>query len=208
MKPKTTGRRLTSLRAFVKWAKWPTMLVDYYAPTPLKGDPHPLPEGMEGVRRMIGVATSSEQRSLVAFCGMCGLRISEALSVRPSHFDFSTMELAVFGKGDKSRKVPVTSTAWEYMQDAVGRAFIDGDRTVITFKDRFARGLITTLGERAHLQRRVSSHDLRATFATALYEETLDLRVVQEILGHAASTDTEVYVKASMTKARSAMERL
>lgn len=187
------------------------MLVDYYAPTPLKGDPHPLPEGMDGVRRMISVASANPvQRTLVALCGMCGLRVSEALAVRPSHFDLGTEKimLHVFGKGGKERKVPVSSEAWRIMQDAVARAFVENDRLVITFKDRFARALITSLGERAKLKRRVASHDLRATFATALYDETLDQRLVQEVLGHATGAQTEIYTQPNMDRARRGVENI
>jgi site-specific recombinase XerD len=204
---KTTGRRLTSLRQFAKWARWTHVSFDDYTPpVPLKGQPHPLPEGIEGVKRMIEVCNTTSHASLIALCGLCGLRVSEALQVRPSHFDLQTMELTVRGKGDKERVVPVSKYAWEVLQIAVTKAFCDNDREVIGLKDRFARALVTQLGVRAGLKRHVASHDLRATFATAVYDKTLDKRLVQVLLGHASGDTTDVYINRSKTQMRDGVE--
>lgn len=204
--PKTTSRRLTSLRAFARWAGWGNLLDEYSAPTPARGMPHPLPEGIDGVKRLIEAARQENQIALVALCGLCGLRVAEALSVRPSHFNHDTRTLSVRGKGDKTRIVPVSELAWHYLAAPVTRAFLDSDRQVVGLKDRFARRVITDLGVRAGLQRHISSHDLRATFATAVYDKTLDLRVTQELLGHSSSQTTELYTGVTMSKMRGAVE--
>lgn len=205
---KTTGRRLTSLKKFAKWARWETPgLDDYSAPTPLKGIPHPLPEGMAGVRRMIEVASQERHKALVALCGMCGLRVAEALAVRPSHIDIPNKVLTVYGKGEKERQVPISTEAWEILQRPVLRAFAT-DSEVIGLKDRFARRVITNLGERAGLRRSVASHDLRATFATAVYDKTLDQRLVQDLLGHSNGTTTEIYIERSSTQKSEGVEGL
>ena len=207
--PKTTGRRLTSLRVFVKWAKWQPMLEDYGAPTPPKGTPHPLPEGIDGVFRMIVVSESYQEKALIALCGLCGLRIAEALGVKPSHIDIDSMDLTVRGKGDKTRIVPISPEAWEAMQEAVLRAYITGgDPEIVGFKDRHARAVVTRLGQRAGLVRRVASHDLRATFATAVYNKTLDQRVVQDLMGHASGNQTEIYIEVSINTKRRAVSGL
>jgi integrase len=194
---KTTGRRLTSLRQYARWAKWPITFEDYIAPVPLKGQPHPLPEGVLGIRRMVEKANDDRHKALLALCGLCGLRVAEALNVRPSHFDLETMDLWIRGKGNKERKVPVSPEAWEILQPAVGRAYCNGNDLVVGLKDRFARALITTTAQRAGLKRRVASHDLRATFATAVYDNTRDQRLVQVLLGHASGTTTEIYIGVS-----------
>lgn len=206
---KTTGRRLTSLKAFAKWAGWGSLFEEYSAPTPLKGQPHPLPEGMDGVRRMIEVATKNQHKALVALCGMCGLRVAEALAVRPSHFNHEEKTLTVWGKGDKERTIPVSTEAWGHMQHAVVTAFCQGgDDEIVGLKDRFARRVITTLGYRANLKRSVASHDLRATFATAVYDKTLDQRLVQDLLGHSSGATTEIYINRNDKTRRSGVEDL
>lgn len=205
---KTTGRRLTSLRQFSKWAGWGDLLKDYSAPTPLRGVPHPLPEGMDGVRKMVNAATRDSHKALVVLCGMLGLRVAEALYVKPSHFNFEEKSLTVYGKGNKERTVPVSTEAWEILQRPVTRAFCAGDIEVVGLKDRFARRVITNLAERAKLKRSVASHDLRATFATAVYNKTLDQRLVQELLGHSSGTTTEIYIERSKTQRAEGVEDL
>jgi site-specific recombinase XerD len=205
--PKTTGRRITSLRAYAKWAGWGNILVDYSAPTPAQPTPHPLPEGTDGVFKLLEVASSEKQRALVALCGLCGLRVAEALAVRPSHFDVQEMTLLVRGKGDRSRVVPVSEAAWNVLCAPVLRAQMEGDRCLVQLKDRFARRTITELGMRARLARPISSHDLRATFATDTYHVEKDLVATQRLLGHASSKTTEGYTGVSMDAMRRMVER-
>lgn len=205
---KTTGRRLTSLRAFGRWAGYGEILTDYTAPRPVRPQPHPLPEGIEGVKRLIAVARNEKQQALIALCGYCGLRVSEALKVKPSHFNLHEMTLHVYGKGDKERQVPVPDIAWETLAIPVTRAFTDGDRPVVGLKDRFARRVITELGVKAGLRRSISSHDLRATFATELNNRGANLRTIQELLGHANSTTTEIYTEVSSKQMRAAVQLL
>ena len=205
MAQKTTGRRLTSLRAFAKWADWGQVLEDYDAPTPARTQPHPLPEGMDGVRKLIVLAPNEAQKALIALCGMCGCRVGEALSITPESFDLERMTLTIRGKGDKTRVVPVATEAWAIMQTQVIRAFGNGT-TVVNLRDRNARKVITGLGRKAHLRRAISSHDLRATFGTHVYDKTKDIRVVQELLGHATSAQTEVYLGITDETLRKAVE--
>lgn len=210
VQPKTTGRRLTSLRAFAKWAKWGDMFSDYSAPTALKGDPHPLPEGVEGVRRMLAVSVDDRHAALIALCGLCGLRISEALSVRASDFNMETMTLKVRGKGDKERIVPISPEAWNVIAVPVVRAYVSigsnsgdvYDPPIVGLKDRYARSVVTRTAARAGLRRKVASHDLRATFATEVYNKTQDQRLVQMLLGHSSGTTTEVYIGRSFEQMR------
>lgn len=204
--PKTTARRLTSVRGFAKWANWGKVLEEYIAPTPGKTIPHPLPEGLDGVQRMISCAKNHEQAALVAFGGEVGLRISESLSCTTENFDLHSMLLTIRGKGDKTRTVPVSERAWDHLMPAYALAMTKPDKRLVSYKDRFARQIVTNLGSRASLKRPVSSHDLRATFATALLDSGANLRIVQELLGHASSETTEIYTGVTMDSMRKAVE--
>lgn len=155
---------------------------------------------------MIAVARKPEHAALVALCGLCGCRVAEALAVRPSDFNLETMMLLIRGKGDKQREVPVSNLAWRFLQNSVARAMIAGDIPVVGLKDRFARRVITSLGVKAELNRHVASHDLRATFATAVYDKTLDQRLVQELLGHSNGSTTEIYIAVSDHAKRNGVE--
>jgi len=183
------------------------MLRDYSTPTPAKGQPHPLPEGMSGVERLIEHARNDQQRALVALCGMLGCRVAEALTVQPTDFNTGEMLLTIRGKGDKTRRVPISNRAWDVLAMPVTRAMCAGPNVpVVGLKDRFARRVITDLGVKAGLKRHISSHDLRATFATAIYDKTLDLRLTQELLGHSSSATTELYTGVSLENMRKAVE--
>lgn len=204
--PRTTGRRLTSLRAFGRWMGMSEPLRDYVAPTPAKSQPHPIPEGPAGVAKMIRVAKSSEERALVVLCGYAGCRVGEALTLTPRDIDLHDMTISIRGKGDKTRVVPLSNQAWSILSTRyVERAHLP-NQPMILIQDRTARAAITRMARIAKLSRKVTSHDLRATFATAVYDKTRDLRVTQELLGHSNSSTTEVYTGISMDKMKKAVE--
>lgn len=208
--PKTILRRLTSLRKFAKVVFGEDILLDYRAPTVAPGAPHPLPEGLDGVGRMIRVTHHKHHRALLALCGYCGLRISEALTITPSSFNLENMSLRVVGKGDKERFVPVGGLAWENLAVPVTSAYVNQGlhSPLVPMHERAARKAVTNAGERANLQRRVASHDLRATFATALWDACQDALVVQRILGHASVVTTQIYIGTEWRKLTDAVNSL
>lgn len=191
--PKTLGRRLTSVRALGS-AIGISVLPNYNAPTPAAPEPHPLPEGVDGVLRMLDACNTDEQLALVTLCGLVGCRVAEARETAPTAFIFREKKLRIFGKGSKERVVPISDAAWEILLPIVVEAMSNPNEPIIKMGDRSARDTITRIGARAGLSTRVSSHDLRATFATQAYAKTKDLRAVQMLLGHASSKQTEVYV--------------
>jgi integrase len=205
---KTTGRRLTSLKALGKAYKL-LVLVDYKAPTPARADPHPLPGGSEDLARMIDCSDTDEHKLLITLCGLVGSRVSEARSARPTDIDYAQRKLRIYGKGGRERIVPISDAAWEVILPIAVACMADPTSPMIKMGDRSARDVITRIGARAGVSRRVSSHDLRATFATLAYRKTRDIRAVQELLGHASSKQTEVYIEvdnASMANAANFME--
>lgn len=149
-------------------------------------------------------ATQTE-KALVALCGLCGTRVAEAVSVMPDDVDFETNTLAIHGKGDKLRHVPISEAAAVLLRPAVESAREAGTN-VVRVRDRAARSMITRLGEKAGLPRRIASHDLRATFATEVYNKTKDLRLVQELMGHASITTTEIYTAVAIKEMREGVE--
>ncbi len=206
-KPKTTQRRLTSLRSFGRWAGLGDVLKDYIAPQPGRAVPHPLPEGFKGVQALIDVARDEQQKALIALCGYAGLRVGEALSVTCDWIDVQEMLITVRGKGDKTRIIPISDRCWKNIASAYVLALQirRGDWRLIQYTDSGARALIRTLGRKAGLQRPISSHDLRATFGTEVYNHCNDLRAAQELLGHASSQTTETYTGISISTMREAI---
>jgi integrase/recombinase XerC len=159
---------------------------------------------------MAEAARNIEQQALIGLCGFAGLRVAEALGLTLPSIDLSLNLITVRGKGDKTRIVPMSSSCWlhisqQYMA-VLTKGTEDGNLYLISYQDRFARKCITLCAERAGIQRHVSSHDLRATFATAVYDNTKDLRLVQELLGHSSPNTTQVYTGVTLVKMRDAVQ--
>jgi integrase len=208
-KPKTVLRRLGSFRTVWKYLD-PTypMLTAYNGPTPGRAIPHPLPGGIGDVLTMVAVAGNPRHRALVALCGLCGLRVGEAVAVTPAHYNAADRTLWVLGKGARERTVPVSDVAAKILDRAIGAdAWVRMDAPLVGIKNRTARDLITELGVRAGVERHVTSHDLRATFATEVYAKTHDIRAVQELLGHASISQTETYVGITTAGLRAAANK-
>lgn len=203
---KTTRRRFGAFRRFAEFAGIPDVLAarSYRLPDPGKPDPHPLPGGMADIKAMLEAAHDADERVLIALCGLCGLRVSEARSIRPSSIDYERKVLRVLGKGNKVRTVPLSAAAADIIIP-VAEATLDDD-LLVPSDDRRTRRVIERIGRHAGISRRVSSHDLRATFATAAYRKSLDLRAVQELMGHADPKTTVVYTQVAEDDMRAAAE--
>jgi integrase/recombinase XerC len=142
-----------------------------------------------------------------------GLRVSEVCSLDLGDIDQRERRVVVWGKGGKQRMVPVSEPAAE----AVGR-WIEGGRSVLAgaglgaalFSNRAGRRL-GTRDVRRILDRRAADptnpHALRHSFATHLLDGGADLRVVQELLGHASVATTQVYTHVSKERLVQVHER-
>ncbi|MCE5215753.1 site-specific tyrosine recombinase XerD [bacterium] len=142
-----------------------------------------------------------------------GLRVSELVSLRMHNIDFERRTVRVRGKGDKDRVVPIADPALELVQLYVEQA------RGVSLKDPGEEGLfLTRLGKpmtrvrfhqllkgylpQAGAPRDTSPHTLRHSFATHLMEGGADLRVIQELLGHASLATTEIYTHVSTERLR------
>lgn len=147
---------------------------------------------------------ASRDRALLETLYACGLRASEICSLALTAFDERESILRVRGKGDKERWVPVGQAAvdaLEVYRDGLRREL--ASRTAATGLFLNARGgnlsrvglwkILKGVARRAGLADRVTPHVLRHSFATHLLQGGADLRVVQELLGHADVQTTQIY---------------
>lgn len=135
----------------------------------------------------------------------CGLRISECASLNIDSIDFATGIVLVYGKGGKERYVPLGEYAIDavraYMQTArpqlLGKNRDDGALFLnyrgTRLSDRSIRRVIDASIEGLASYKKVSPHMIRHSFATHLLEAGADLRIVQELLGHASLSTTQMY---------------
>jgi integrase/recombinase XerD len=173
-------------------------------PRPL---PHPL--GVDEVRRIVeapDLATPSglRDRAVLELLYGAGLRVSELTGLDVDDLDLDDGFVRVLGKGGKERDVPMGRHARAAIEAYLTRArpVLAGPRTrgavfLNTRGGRLTRqscaALVASYAAEAGLARRISPHDLRHSFATHLLEGGADVRVVQELLGHASVATTQIY---------------
>jgi integrase/recombinase XerD len=150
-----------------------------------------------------------------------GLRISELVGLSLSDLDLDAGSLRAFGKGSKERIVPLVGMAQEAMRDWLapsGRGALEperwarrGDAEAVFLNARGGRlgrqgawGIVRRHGEAVGLGDKLSPHVLRHSCATHLLDHGADIRVVQELLGHASISTTQVYTKVSAERLRAA----
>lgn len=139
----------------------------------------------------------------------CGLRVSELVNLRLSNIYAEEECLQIFGKGSKERWVPINQRALHLIDTYIHqiRCHIDirpGEERYVFLSRRGSHltrirvfQVIKEAVERAGLQKHVSPHSLRHSFATELVEGGADLRAVQEMLGHGSIGTTEIYTHIS-----------
>lgn len=202
--PRSTLRRLASIREFAKWAWRLAALMDYKPPRPGEPVPHPLKEGMAGIRKMIANASNLDQLALAALQGYFALRVSEARSITAASFDTDSMTLTVRGKGDKVRYLPYSAETFAILEMAYRRSAADG-KPLVRLSDSGARFAIKRMAYLACLAGNPSSHDLRATCLTDLYDRTHDIRLVQDFAGHVSIEQTKIYIRTNREAMRAAV---
>lgn len=129
-----------------------------------------------------------------------GLRVGEAVALRPEHLDLETCRIIVReGKGAKDRVLWISDDLRDLIADWLERRpeseWLFPTRKGTQVQTRYVRAMVKRTARRAKVQEaeRVSPHTLRHTFATDLYAETTNLRLVQKALGHASIQTTQIY---------------
>jgi len=213
MLPPTQARVLSGLKAFFKY-----LLLD----NQIKIDPSALIESPKTSRKLPDTLSIIEINKLIEAIDLskvegmrnkailellygCGLRVSELTNLKISNLFLEIDFIKILGKGDKERLVPIGSEAIKFL-----RIFIEEIRVHITVKpgkEDFVflnmRGnpisrvmvflIIKDLAKKAGINKSISPHTFRHSFATHLIEGGADLRAVQEMLGHESITTTEIY---------------
>ncbi|WP_044398463.1 site-specific tyrosine recombinase XerD [Lacinutrix sp. Hel_I_90] len=145
-------------------------------------------------------------RAILELLYGCGLRVSELTSLKISDLFFEEGFIKVTGKGDKQRFVPIVESTQKYInlyrKDIRNHMQIANDFKDTLFLNRRGKQLtramiftiIKTLAVKTNLNKTISPHTFRHSFATHLLENGADLRAIQLMLGHESITTTEIYM--------------
>jgi site-specific recombinase XerD len=158
-----------------------------------------------------GTPLDLRDRAMFELVYACGLRAEEVVNLDRESIDFDAELVRVEGKGDKTRMVPLG----EYARQAVA-AYLDRGRPALStptepdvlFISKSGRRLSTSdVRRRLKLRQPTHPHALRHSFATHLLEGGADLRSIQELLGHATISTTQVYTRVESARLRTAYAR-
>jgi integrase/recombinase XerD len=188
---------------------------------PLPRLPHTLPQPLsqDEMARLVSAPAGDtpleiRDRALLELLYACGLRIAEACSVRLENLDDEGAVIRVTGKGNKTRLIPVGKAALEalhlYLSNARpklvspksgGEIFLSVRGHALTPARIWQ--VVRLYAKRAGIEESVHPHQLRHSFATHLLSGGADLRIIQEMLGHASIATTQIYTQVDRSQLKS-----
>ena len=216
------SRKLSAIRMFFKYLTVSEKIIelnpaaDIESPKKKKS----LPKHLSLDESVKLLANSNDSDSIRDYCILtlflnCGMRVSELVSVPVSSVNLQMQYLIAFGKGNKERIIPLGSMAIKYLkkylEEVRPQLIKDEDSKVNTlFVNMWGRpmtrinfyNLIKNYGRSAGITKDITPHVLRHSFATHLLDNGTDLRVVQELLGHADISTTQIYTHLTNKRLR------
>jgi len=177
-------------------------------------------EDIDAIINQIDLSTpeGERNRSIIETLYGCGLRVSELINLKLSDLYFDEGFIKVTGKGDKQRLVPISNLTKKYINLYKSHIRIDvsiqkGHEDILYLNRRgkkLTRAMVFTivkkLVEKVGLEKKVSPHTFRHSFATHLLENGADLRAIQQMLGHESITTTEVYMHVDRSHLKKVIE--
>jgi len=224
---RSQSRIISGLRSFFDYL----IFEDYIKVNPLEQIESPkigrkLPDTLTeaDINRLIAAIDLSKpqgerNRAMLETLYSCGLRVSELVSLKLSDLFFEEGFLKVTGKGDKQRFVPIVPNTQKlikvYKEQVRIHLPIQPNHQDVLFLNRrgkqLTRAMIFTiikdLAEQINLNKNISPHTFRHSFATHLLENGADLRAIQLMLGHESITTTEVYVHLDTSYLKKIVEK-
>jgi integrase/recombinase XerD len=211
---KSSARMVSGVKAFYKYMLIEDLIND--DPTDLVNGPklgRYLPDvlSIEEVESIINAIDMSEEtghrnRAMLETLYACGLRVTELITLKMSHYYPDQGFVRVIGKNNKERLIPIGSSAIKFINYYILEVrqkmsnIKPADQDVIFLNRRGAKltrvmvfHIIKNLTAKAGIDKSVSPHTFRHSFATHLVEMGADLRAVQEMLGHESIITTEIY---------------
>ncbi len=211
--PRTQARTISGIKSFYKF-----LLIE----EAVENDPTTLLESPRIGRKLPEILSDDEINSLIDAIDVtkaeglrnkaiietlysCGLRVSELVDLKVSNLHFEQEFVRVAGKGERERLVPISKRAIEdikkYLVSSRKKLIIEKGFENIVFLNRRGKKLsrvmiftiIKNLADKIKLEKSISPHTFRHSFASSLVQGGADLRTVQEMLGHESILTTEIY---------------
>jgi integrase/recombinase XerD len=226
MTPSSQSRIISGIRTFYRYCLIeeisrvdPTSLLE--TPKLKRTLPEVLtPDEIKSIIEQIDLSTpeGTRNKAIIETLYSCGLRVSELVNLKLSQLFLDVEFIRVLGKGNKERLVPIGSFAVKYIN--IYRSTVRAHQNIkageedILFLNRRGKRLsrvmvflmIKEAAKKAGINKSISPHTFRHSFATHLVEGGADLRAVQEMLGHESITTTEIYTHLDREFLRKTLE--
>ena len=219
------ARALSSLKSFFKYLSFEKIIVENPAElleAPRQSRKIPAVLSLAEIDLMLQTFDQStpegvRNKAIIETLYACGLRVSELVSLQISNLYLEIDFIKVIGKGDKERLVPINKSATKhisiYKNKIRNKMKIAAGHEDILFLNRRGKQLtrvmifyiVKAAAKAAGITKNVSPHTFRHSFATHLYENGADLRIIQDMLGHESITTTEIYSHISTQHLRDAL---
>ncbi|MFY9432792.1 MAG: site-specific tyrosine recombinase XerD [Thermacetogeniaceae bacterium] len=165
-----------------------------------------------------GTLIGLRDKAMLELLYATGMRVSEMLGLDTEHLNLELGFVRCMGKGSRERIIPIGEIAQNYLREYLSRCWLKlrkstGERALFLNKNgrRLTRQgfwkILKAYAKKAGIQSEITPHVLRHSFATHLLENGADLRAVQEMLGHADITTTQIYTHLSKRKMREVYEK-
>lgn len=150
----------------------------------------------EEIQKLLAEIKNSRNRLMVEFIYASGLRVSELVNLRYQDLSLDERIATITaGKGKKDRLVVLSHKICRKLKKQAKNA--NKRDMIFPVSKRYVQQVVSNAAKKAKIQKRVFCHALRSSFATHLLEHGADIRVIQELLGHANLSTTQIYTKVS-----------
>lgn len=227
-KPKTVKRKIASIKAFFTWMEYEeTIKENPFSKINLRfHEPKVLPKTISfdviehllktAYKEMENTNVTAYQKQIylrnVAVLELLfasGMRVSELCSLKTDDINLVSGEIRIWGKGAKERIITITNpevlkiireyrSTFHGQTDSIEYLFINREKKRLS--EQSVRIIINKYTQKANIRKHLTPHMFRHSFATLLLEEDVDIRYIQQILGHSSITTTQIYTHVSTKK--------
>ena len=212
LKMSSLGRKQSVLKSFFGWLTAEEYIMrdpSKKLKTPKKEKRMPKALSIEELELLRESCTSNRQRAFLEVLYATGCRLAEVQSLNKSDVDFRDKSCKVIGKGDKEREVYFSFKAMFHLERYLDARTDDNEALMVSLRKPYGRlskrsiqREIAMIAKQAGLEKHVSPHTLRHTFATSMLNAGAEISGVQALLGHASVSTTQIYCQLSEEKKR------
>ena len=227
--PATRARKISSIRVFFKFLTSKAKLLEINPAqdleTPKIGKRMPKYLSLEESKKLLDVTQNQDSRNnirdyaIITLFLNCGMRLSELVNINITDIDFSESKMTVIGKGNKERTIYLNKACMKVIKDYLSirpHDRVKNDSRDALFlserKERISNRSVQDIVKKELLKagldtKKYSVHKLRHTAATLMYQYgDVDIRALQELLGHESISTTEIYTHVNDERVRDAVE--